>query len=207
MCWNADVSLATFLIGVLVCYSLFKRNKKFDKTIGLFILFYSSIQFGEFLIWKSLEGEKYGFSTPQELNSFATKLIYINLYSHSAIVGAGIYYETQNSLYLKLGMIPLIYGLIKMPSFKSVTEDGKEKFISKPTENSKRQLVWDFNKNFYILICLMTLYILYSFKELRHIAIFFVVTCIISYSLNREGGDSYWCWISAFTSMYALYYR
>jgi len=203
MCWNADVSLTTFLIGVLVCYSLFKRNKKFDKTIGLFILFYSSIQFGEFLIWKSLEGEKYGFSSPQELNAFATKLIYINLYSHSAIVGAGLYYETKNSLYLKIGLIPLVYGLAKMPKFDS----DLNKFISRPLEDTKGQIVWDFDKNFYILVCLLTLYLLYSFKELRPMAVFFVVTCIVSYSINRKGGDSYWCWISAFSSMYALYYR
>ena len=39
MCWNSQVSLLTFIIGVVVTYTLFKRNKPYDKVIGVFILF------------------------------------------------------------------------------------------------------------------------------------------------------------------------
>jgi len=194
MCWNSQVSLLTFIIGVVVTYTLFKRNKPYDKVIGVFILFYSFIQFCEFLMWKSLEGEKYGFKSPEELNLFATKMAYVNLYAHSAVVGYMLYIETKKSIYL-LGTLPLLYGLVNFPVIDK---------ISKPIEGSNGHLHWHFDDRFYIVVSLIILYFLYSIPSLRPMALFFFITYIISYTTRGKGSASYWCWISALLCGYAL---
>jgi len=194
MCWNSQVSLVTFIIGAVVCYTLFKRNKPYDKVIGLFVLFYSFIQFCEFLMWKSLEGETYGFKSPEKLNLFATKMAYVNLYAHSAIVGYTLYLETKNNLYL-IGVIPLIYGLIKFPEIDK---------ISKPIEASKGHLFWNFDNRFYIPVSLLVFYFLYSIPSLRPMSLFLLVLFIISFTTRGKSSASYWCWISALLSGYAL---
>ena len=191
MCWNDRVSLTTFIIGAVVCYTLFKRNKPYDKVIGVFIFFYSFIQFCEYLMWKSIKENN------TKLNSLATKLVYINLYAHAAVVGYMLYLETGVSLYFKIGLIPFIYGMMSMPKFRD------DIIISKPKEG--RHLAWDFDNRFYVVVSLIIFYSFYSIPSLRPMALFFLITYIISFTTKKgEGSASYWCWISAFLSGYAL---
>jgi hypothetical protein len=194
MCWNSQVSLLTFIIGIVVCYTLFKRNKPYDKVIGVFIVFYSFIQFCEFLMWKSLEGEKYGFKSPEELNLFATKMAYVNLYAHSAVIGYMLYLETQNNMYL-LGALPLVYGLLNFPKIDK---------ISKPIEESKGHLYWNIDVNFYVVVALIIFYFFYSIPLTRPMSLYFLVLYIISFTTSGKGSASNWCFISAFFSFYAL---
>jgi hypothetical protein len=194
MCHNSQVSLLTFIIGVVVTYTLFKRNKPYDKVIGVFILFYSFIQFCEFLMWKSLEGEKYGFKSPEELNLFATKMAYVNLYAHSAVVGYMLYIETKKSIYL-LGTLPLLYGLVNFPKIDK---------IGKPNEKSKGHLFWNMDLNFYIPVSLLIFYFFYNIPELRTMSLYFLVLYIISFTTSGKGSASNWCFISALFSGFAL---
>jgi hypothetical protein len=195
MCWSANVSILTFLIGFVVSYTLIKRNRPFDKTLAILIFTYSLVQFGEFLIWKSMEGEKYGFNTSRELNSFATKLIYINLYAHALAIGYGIYSETGQILPMKLGLFIFLYGLITMPTIKgsTVTDHG--------------HLLWDFDNRFYVIVFLLAMWSIYKYTDLRYTKVavlFYVATYIVSYSFRGNGSASYWCWISALLSFYPL---
>ena len=194
MCWNSQVSLLTFIIGIVVSYTLFKRNKPYDKVVGVFIGFYSFIQFCEFLMWKSLEGEKYGFKSPEELNLFATKMAYVNLYAHSAVVGYMLYLDTQNNIYL-LGALPLVYGLLNFPKIDK---------ISKPIEGSKGHLFWNMDLEFYKVVALIIFYFFYSIPLTRPMSLYFLVLYIISFTTSGKGSASNWCFISALFSGYAL---
>jgi len=189
MCWSANVSILTFIIGCVVSYTLIKRARPFDKTLAILIFTYSLVQFGEFLIWKSLE------SGNKELNAFGTRLIYINLYAHSLAIGYGIFIETGNILPFKLGLLLFLYGVITMPSIKgsSVTDKG--------------HLLWDFDNRFYVVVFLLAMWSIYKYTDLRYTKIaiiFYVSTYIISYSFRGKGSASYWCWISALLSFYPL---
>jgi hypothetical protein len=200
MCWSAEVSILSFIIGITVSYTLLKRNKPYDKSLAILISFYSFIQLCEFLMWKSLEGETYGFNSPEELNLFATKMAYINLYSHAFAMGYGIYLETGQELPMKLGLIIFFIGLLSMPN---ITQ------ISKPTPKSNGHLVWNFNNHFYVPISLFIIWCLFKYTKLEYtwIAIlFYFGTYILSFTTQGEGSASYWCWISAFLSFYPLLY-
>ena len=197
MCWSARVSILSFLIGMTVSYTLIKRNKPYDKALAILISFYSFIQFCEFLMWKSLEGEKYGFSSPEELNLFATKLTYFNLYSHAFAMGYGIYLETGETLPMKLGLLIFLIGLVTMPKIDK---------ISRPTSKSKCHLVWNFDNRFYVPIYLLIIWSLYTYTNIKYTGIailFYIITYILSYT-QGEGSASYWCWISAALSFYPL---
>ena len=198
MCWSANVSILSFLIGMTVSYTLIKRNKPYDKTLAIFISFYSFIQLCEFLMWKSLEGEKYGFSSPEELNLFATKLAYINLYSHAFAMGYGIYLETGKTNPMRIGLILFLIGMVTMPKIDK---------ISKPTPKSNGHLVWNFDNRFYVPISLLVIWSLYTYTNIQYTGIailFYIITYIISFTTQGEGSASYWCWISAFLSFYPL---
>jgi hypothetical protein len=145
-------------------------------------------------MWKSLEGEKYGFKSPEELNLFATKMAYVNLYAHSAVVGYMLYLETRNNMYL-LGALPLLYGLLNFPVIDK---------ISKPIEGSNGHLHWNFDDRFYIVVSLIILYFLYNIPSLRPMTLYFLVLYIVSFTTRNKGSASNWCWISAFLSGYAL---
>lgn len=71
MCYNKDVSLATYIIGSVASLYLLITGDKYDKHIGLFALFYIQIQLFEYLIWIDQECKT--------TNSIATKLARINV--------------------------------------------------------------------------------------------------------------------------------
>ena len=189
MCWSANVSILTFLIGCVVSYTLIKRARPFDKTLAILIFTYSLVQFGEFLIWKSIENGN------AELNAFGTRLIYINLYAHALAIGYGIFIETGKILPFKLGLLLFLYGIITMPLIKgsSVTDNG--------------HLLWDFDNRFYVVVFLLAMWSIYKYTDLNYTKIgilFYVSTYIISYSFRGKGSASYWCRISALLSFYPL---
>jgi hypothetical protein len=197
MCWSARVSILSFLIGMTSSYVLIKRNRPYDKLLAILISFYSFIQFCEFLMWKSLEGETYGFSSTKELNLFATKLAYINLYSHAFAMGYGIYLETGYSEPMKIGLFILFIGIATMPKIEN---------ISKPTPKSNCRLVWNFNNNFYIAISAFIVIALYKYTNIKYTwlpILFYFVAYLLSLT-QGEGTASYWCWISAALSFYPL---
>lgn len=87
--------------------------------------------------------------------------------------------------------------MITMPKFRD------DIIISKPKEG--RHLAWDFDNRFYVVVSLIIFYSFYSIPSLRPMALFFIITYIISFATKKgEGSASYWCWISAFLSGYAL---
>ena len=194
MCYNQNVSLASFIVGTLVAIFLIKRKKPFDATFGFLILFYSVIQLSEYLMWKSLED---GINT--ELNLKATKLAYYSLWSNLLGLGIGIWRDTGNKLPLFIGSLFMFIARIAEPTFT----------ISKPTPQSNGHLVWGFDSNYYILVFMMCLLSFVYKTDLKHTWIafpFFIGGLIIS-KFKNLGTASYWCWISALLSFVILVYK
>jgi Na+/melibiose symporter-like transporter len=62
MCVNAEVSLSSFIIGVIssICL-IYYGNKKFQKenlSVGIFFIYVSMIQLLEYFIWIDLDNKK-----------------------------------------------------------------------------------------------------------------------------------------------------
>ena len=72
MCYSAESSILSFLIGFPACLYLLQSKNNTNKHVGLFLLSVVMMQFLEFLMWID---QKCGF-----LNSFASRSIGLVLY-------------------------------------------------------------------------------------------------------------------------------
>lgn len=200
MCWNFEVSILSFFIGVFISYLYYKRGLPFDKPMCFLIFTYSFVQLCESIIWLSLTNKTvFGFDSIC-VNKFITKCLYIILFSHLIGLGYGMLLDSNYTNYLPLiiGIAFFIYTLLKLPSNLD---------ISQPSKNSNGHLVWSFNDYDYILLCILALFLVIIYTDLKYsyIAIlFYVLTYIISRITNYDGLSSYWCWISAFLSFIPL---
>ena len=189
MCWNEKVSYNSFAIGILVSIILFYRNKPFDRTIAVLTFFYSMVQYAEANIWKYLNNTK--------SNLYYTKMIYFLLWSQVFAVGLGLYLNTGNYNCIIIGILLFIYGYYNSPKFS----------ISKPTQLSNQHLVWGFDYNFYTVICIVMLYFIFKYTDLKYTRIyltFFLATLLLSWITNKVAAASMWCWISAVLSFIPL---
>jgi len=191
MCQTFEISLISFIIGICVSQTLYKRNKPYDKTLALLISFYSFMQLFEAMMWYSLK------TNNLELNLKATKYAYIILWTHVFALGLGIYLETKEVFPMLVGAVVLSYGLSKMPIFTK----------SQPTSTSNGHLVWGFNPSFYTLIFGLAIAIILRYTNLKYTKVallFYILTFIFAYKTNEEAIGSYWCWIAAFFSFIPL---
>lgn len=51
MCWNKEVSIGSFIAGIVGCLYLYKRNNPNDRWIALFSSVFILIQLAEFFMW------------------------------------------------------------------------------------------------------------------------------------------------------------
>jgi hypothetical protein len=56
MCWNAPVSLASFIISLILCAYIWQRNLQNDKALAIFIVWFSLMQLFEFFMWRDMKG-------------------------------------------------------------------------------------------------------------------------------------------------------
>jgi hypothetical protein len=185
MCWNWQVSLITWIIATISAIALFIRRKPYDITFGVLLLFYSSMQFWEFLMWRD---QKCG-----KLNKLGTYGAYFALYSHVFAIGLGLCIE-------KKVFFPLILGIIFMGI--AFILFFRQKFnCSQPTQGC-RNLTWGFNPAFYlsVFVACMILALVYvkPFAKGMFVSSLFIISFIFSFLFVKRGGvASYWCFIAA----------
>jgi hypothetical protein len=184
MCWNWQVSLTAWIISVICCFVLFMRRKRNDVVFGLLLLFYSSIQFWEFLMWISQDCG--------QLNWFATYGAYFALYSHVFAVGLGIWIEQGR-------LIPLIVGLLWV-GIAFVDGIQKKMGCSKPAKDC-RHLYWGFNTDFYKFVfatgIILALIYIRPLSSIMVVSLLFILSYGFSLLFSAKGGvASFWCFIS-----------
>ncbi len=195
MCYSAESSLLSFLVGSTGSIYLLNSNNNTNKHIGLFLLSVSIIQFLEFLMWID---QKCGI-----LNSIASRSIILVLSLQLYVIFLGGYlYDTLiiPKKILKILLIPLTLGFIYMSSYNYF---DKRKWCSKP--NKDRSLLWANRKDISIFYTYIyyALFLIMPFlvKELWKGLLIFTFG-IISFLLTRyktEGtSNSRWCYYSAF---------
>ena len=117
MCCKYEVSLYSFVIGMMVCIFLFCRTRPSytiylfyrnkepsypDKVLGSLIFFYSFIQMSESYMWLAL--------SKKDGNTYIS-LLYI-LYSLVLATGIGLYFTTKDPIIILIGIGVLIHRLI-----------------------------------------------------------------------------------------------
>lgn len=186
MCWNWQVSLMTWLIGLVCGIYLIRRNHKYDLTFGSLVLAYSSMQLWETLMWLD---QKCG-----NLNKFANIMAYFALWSHTLAIGY--------ALWVELGVtLPLVIGIGFM--ITAIIETFVIKFkCAKPASDGCGHLKWGFPHSYYmyvfvvcISICLVYIKPLWKAITLSGL---FILSLVLSALYSKESTGSFWCWVCAF---------
>lgn len=189
MCIDSQTSLASFIIGEVAGLLLVLSGKKEKQVIGLFIMFYSLVQFFEYNIYNNRN---------VSLNS---KLLLVNLASQGLILFIllkNVCNISNNYIYITLFV--LICSIFLM-------------FYTKYQDASVEKCIeWKFLNNSYpqlLTIMYLTMFHAFFFDNcmrnnifLSKIGYFFLITYILSTLINKFSKNdkvpSYWCMSSAF---------
>jgi len=82
MCWNAEVSIFTFLTSVLMSGHLWRRHDNInDRPLAIFIAWVALMQLFEYFMWRNMAE-----------HSLASKLAYITTILQPFVLAASLYY-------------------------------------------------------------------------------------------------------------------
>ena len=204
MCWNAEVSLNTFIFSICTLafvyynneYTQYKIKEFNNKWIYIFLVLVFSIQLFEFFIWKNI---KNGY------NSFFTKILLIVVYFQPIASLMLLSNLTLRNAFLIPYFIFGIYNITKI-----IQTDTIHSSISK-----NGHLVWNGYKMSLNGISLTRVYyflfvflLLFSFfYEGKFLYLFFgVITLAIFVYKEIKTSASMWCWIVNLISFFMLFY-
>jgi hypothetical protein len=193
MCWNAEVSLntfvfSTFVLGMVIYNNTYTQYKIIDlKNVWFYVLFFSVIcmQLVEFFIWRNIHNKYYNsfFSIGAFIllciQPFFSLMLISNINIRNIMVG----------IYLGI-VIPLfLYKVSNTPIYTIVTP--------------KHHLLWNFadiKSDFLIKICwvLYLFFLLFSFFYNQYfIGYIFIISIllIVVYNFFQDNSiGSLWCW-------------
>ena len=201
MCWNAEVSLNTFIFSIFVLslvyynnnYTKYKIHHFDNQWMYIFLLLAFSMQLIEFFIWKNINNKYY--------NKIFTILAFILVFCQPiASLMLLKNYLLRNIIllpYLIIG-IPYIIYIIYTKKFRSIV-------------SSSGNLIWNIKIHrfcFWIWLFLLLFSFIYE-QKWGHI-LFAIVTLSIFIYKERSTTGSVWCWfinsISIYLAIYLLFY-
>lgn len=203
MCFSADVSLGTFISGVIFSILCYRLGTPESKIIGLFFGFVIFMQLIEFLLWKH-----------QKCDDYNKKLTLAGMILNhlQPIVLFLVIILFNKNIHNKNFNIMLILTLIYTLSIFAYSLQFKNECTYKSNPNNSH-LIWKWNSMkystiMYILFLISMLVITYlgmpSHKVIFTLVVFitFLISKII-YSKDHVTG-ALWCFFAAFAPM--VYY-
>lgn len=208
MCWNAEVSLITFLSSASMCGYLWYRNNTNDRSIALWIFAFSLMQLFEFFMWIDMKN-----------HTISAKLSLIFILAQPLVLALALvkFGSIQENQYIRW----MLYVFIAIASIKVLYTiyyafyiDKHNKWLSVKGENC--HLIWYYVKNennipflcrinwVYYVPLLLTCLCIKPLSIGMMYALFGVITFNFSrYYYGMEYG-SMWCWISNALGLFAI---
>jgi len=204
MCWNADISINTFIFGVFALafiyitntYSKYKTKTFDNPLVYLFMFEVASIQLIEYFLWKNLKNKIWN-EFLSKVASFVitaqiiTLILMVNPLSYRYSMLAFYTIVLLSYFYYKASYDPIIFNT-------SIGENG--------------HLAWNWTASKYhgniFLFIFMSLYILPLFFINNFLLSFFVIiTLLFSLYFHKEDLTlgTMWCWITNFTLLYFIF--
>ena len=192
MCWNANVSLNTYIFGLFACFFAYFNNK-LGFTSLLFIQSWMSMQLIEYFIWSK--------TYPNRLLS---QIAWVFIFVQPIIGILSISNQVQNHLIIK--SVSIVSYLFFFAYILFVKPWNQIDFTSVQSENG--HLSWRWLKYSFIQI-----FIWFMFLSIKFIVnqewILYVLLCIsaaVIYALYHKTytWGSLWCWLCNFGSLYII---
>jgi len=198
MCWNKEVSIATFVIAIIGSIYLYYRNNTNDRWIAIFGITIAMIQLAEFFMWSDL--------SCGNINKYASifALLILAIEPFMFMI-CGIYFSnTSNKHLLKYMLIAYIifigYLYFTQVHGKNITWCGTS-LCGGPSNNKVCNLRWLFLENInhklgIIWIMFLMIQFLTMTPKYQGIILFvlgFIALAMASKS-NSAAFGSLWCW-------------
>jgi hypothetical protein len=198
MCVNAEVSLSSFIIGVIssICL-IYYGNKKFQKenlSVGIFFIYVSFIQLLEYFIWIDLDNKK-------GLNKIIS-IIFPIVISSQPVVFYIIKSIIFNKNVLWINLLIIYYILEAIFAYNSYLIN--ETLI---TTKKNKYLFWKWDKYgsyIYIIIFAFAVFLYSNFNYSLLLFILGSFSLFVSYKISNINYTSTWCLISAYMPIYML---
>jgi hypothetical protein len=205
MCYNKDISLYTYFIGLVASFLLIQKKDKDLKIVGCFFLFVIHMQLIEYFLW-----------TNNKCNLRNITLSYIGTivnFIQPIILYLAIFYYNKE-LYKKnkqiLDSIIIIYiiGLI----IYSITLFPIGCTSVTPISSPYLQWSWFYKKNPELLtLCFPIILMILMYYGLNkpynlYISLICIISFIVSYIIynKQRAFGSLWCWFAVFIPMGVL---
>jgi hypothetical protein len=212
MCWNAEISLLTFTIGIITSLLLiYKGNIKYKKEntiFGIFFIFISFIQFFDFLFWIDIDN-KYNinyFTTliaplinaGQPTILYIIKILFLDNYSDLISTPYNLFFLITNILYT----IFLIINYIKF------LNNGD---LKTSISNKTKHLHWPWlkyfnNKPYYLIMFALNIFYLINIKYSLFLFIITYFFLYLSIKYFKYNAGELWCFFGAFIPLFLYMY-
>jgi hypothetical protein len=199
MCFNKDVSLATFFIGLLFIILLINYgNKKYyleNNIFGYFLIFIIFIQFMEFIFWIDLDNNLglnkimtiFGsfINMCQPIFLFIIKLIFIN---------PDLFSFTNYNLIVFL--INIVYAIYILFSYSNFINNGN--LITHQDKNCYLDWNWKkfYNRIFYLILLSINIIWQTDFNYSLFLLIVVLLSLFLSYKYFSYNIGEMWCFLS-----------
>lgn len=207
MCYNKDISINTYIIGLVSSYLLLTNDKKTLKILGFFFIVVIQMQLVEYFLWSNTKCSSKNITITHIgalLNVIQPIMLYLAiLYYNKDITNENK--KIMNITIIIYILALLLYSLNLFPIGCSIVTE-----VSKPY----LQWGWFYKKypNFITIMFPLTLVILmyfgvdkpYNFYLSLIIMLSFIISFII-YRKQRSFG-TLWCWFAVFIPIGLLIY-
>lgn len=210
MCWNAPVSLATFITSTVMCAYLWKRNIINDKPLACFIFWFSLMQLFEFFMWRNMKN-----------HSLMSKLSLVSVLLQPLVLCVSLYYF-QPFQYKKIWeksvlLFNVVASFIKASAatFYAFVKNAKTNWLS--VKGPHCHLVWWFIRNkqllpriaqadlLYVLMLVFSCALLKPFfNQGLFYFLFAGITCLLTLKFYPLENGSLWCWIANLMGIFAI---
>lgn len=191
MCWNAEVSLNTFLVA---CFAAIMglTNGVMNAWGAAFLLTYASMQLLEHFIWKNITDPRMN----KILSMIGLTIIMLEAFVSIMCLTETKKYRLRNALLVCFAVFValLLYWSDCIDFRSSVASNG--------------HLVWHWlTPNLWILMCWMTLFFLPLWFTASHLTFaFMALIVIVSMATFWSAGTwgTMWCWFAGAASVYYI---
>jgi len=194
MCFNSDVSMATYITGIIGCLLLIRHELYIE---ALFYFWVLQMQLIEFVLWNNKDCG--------EINKLTTKIGLVINHLEPIILWIGVLLFSKKIIPEWIHYLMIIYFISTILYSSNVYKND----CTQVTEESKPHLLWKWNlypyQNYYYLFFLITLNILaiYGVEYGYHMAFLvttsFIISSVIYNKTNTIG--AMWCFAAAFAPL------
>ncbi len=204
MCYTAEASVYSFIVGITVSTYLFKQPSSDLKIIGGIFFLVSFMQFFDYVFWKTQPP----WNKTQDTNRLFTKLaiIFNNI---QPLVMAYLIYKYKGSI--KGENLVYLYGIVMVMYMMSNWKYADTTIVGPDGSLNWSWNHWEYSGQFYIFFLIILLYLsYYNLSAPYNTVLPFSILLVYLVSYFKYGVEIYgrfWCFFAPFIPLVFLFVR